>query len=219
MNSERLPKIGLLATDAMRVVGLRSILRDREEADLVAVAGPNDGLCALLAFVLIDSSATSELFTLLREFREEWPKVRLLVLGEESSLGYVERVIGAGAKGYLTYAVSEQELRTAIEVVMDGSLWAPRRVLSHLLEIALEGAGSRNEVSFTKRELEVLSLLVLGQPNRQIASHLGVDEGTIKAHMGRLMRKAGVDNRTALSMRALERRWALKETVEGQKVT
>ena len=77
-----------------------------------------------------------------------------------------------------------------------------------MLESKLADAPSAQEVSFTKRELEVLSLLVLGQPNRQIASRLGVDEGTIKAHMGRLMRKAGVDNRTALSMRALELRWA-----------
>ncbi len=204
-----LPKIGLMATDAMRIVGIRSILRDTEEFDLVSVAGPSDRLCALLGFVLIDSSVTGELFAVLREFREDQPKIRLLVLGEESSLTYVERVIGAGAKGYLTHATSEQELRTALEVVMDGCLWAPRRVLSHLVERTLGGAvAGENEITFTKRELEVLRLLVLGQPNRQIASRLGVDEGTVKAHMGRLMRKAGVDNRTALSMRALERRWA-----------
>ena len=203
--------IGLLATDAMRMVGIRSILRDQEEVDVVPLHGPKDDLCALLGFVLIDSPAADHLFSLLREFREESPKTRLLVIGEETGLEYVERVIRAGAKGYLTHAASEQELRTAIEVVMDGSLWAPRRVLSHLLESALEGAGARNAVTFTRRELEVLSLLVLGQPNRQIASHLGVDEGTVKAHVGRLMRKAGVDNRTALSMRALEERWATKD--------
>ncbi len=63
-------------------------------------------------------------------------------------------------------------------------------------------------VRLTRRELEVLRLLVLGHPNRQIALALGVDEGTVKAHMGRLMRKAGVDNRTALSMRAIEQQWA-----------
>ena len=56
---------------------------------------------------------------------------------------------------------------------MDGSLWAPRRVLSHLLETRLESTDAKGEVSFTKRELEVLRLLVLGQPNREIASRLG----------------------------------------------
>ena len=210
MVSGTLPKIGLMATDAMRIMGMRAILHDQEEFDLVPVAGPNDSRCTPLRFVLIDSLSTSELFGLLRQFREQRPRIRLLVLGEETSLEFVERVIGAGAKGYLNHAASEQELRTAIGVVRDDCLWAPRRVLSHLLETKLESANLDTDVSFTKRELEVLRLLVLGQPNRQIASGLGVDEGTIKAHMGRLMRKAGVDNRTALSMRALERRWAMK---------
>ena len=210
MASGNVPKIGLMASDAMRIMGIRSILRDQEEFDLVPVAGPNDRQCTLLGFVLIDSLATGKLFGLLRQFREQRPGIRLLVLGEETGLEFVERVIGAGAKGYLTHAASEQELRTAIEVVRDDCLWAPRRVLSHLLETKLASVKLVRDVSFTKRELEVLRLLVLGQPNRQIASGLGVDEGTIKAHMGRLMRKAGVDNRTALSMRALERRWAVK---------
>ena len=211
MQNGRLPKVGLVAADAMRIVGIRSILRDQEEFEVVSVTGPKDRLCAPLGFVLVDSSAVSNLFVLLREFREERPRARLLVLGEETEFTYVERVIGAGAKGYLTHAASEQELRTAVEVVLDGSLWAPRRVLSHLLETRLERADAQNAVMFTRRELEVLSLLVLGQPNRQIASQLGVDESTVKAHMGRLMRKAGVDNRTALSVRALERRWATRE--------
>ncbi len=211
MASGNLPKIGLVATDAMRILGIRSILNDEEEFDLVPVAGPNDSRCTPLGFVLIDSLATKELFGLLRQFREQRPRIRLLVLGEETELRFVERVIGAGAKGYLAHAASEQELRTAIKVVRDDCLYAPRRVLSHLLETKLESAKRESDVSFTKRELEVLRLLVLGQPNRQIASGLGVDEGTVKAHMGRLMRKAGVDNRTALSMRALERRWSVRD--------
>ncbi len=210
MANGNLPKIGLMATDAMRIMGIRTILHDQEEFDLVSVAGPNDSRCTPLAFVLIDSLSTGKLFALLRQFREQRPRIRLLVLGQETDLEFVERVIGAGAKGYLTHAASEQELRTAIEVVRDQCLWAPRRVLSHLVEIKLERAKLEGDVSFTKRELEVLRLLVLGQPNRQIASRLGVDEGTIKAHMGRLMRKAGVDNRTALSMRAVERHWAVR---------
>ena len=104
MASGSLPKIGLVASDAMRIVGIRSILRDQEEFDLILVEGPNDRLCTLLGFVLIDSSATSELLRLVREFREERPRIRLLVLGEETGFAYVERVIGAGAKGYLTRA-------------------------------------------------------------------------------------------------------------------
>ncbi len=43
-------------------------------------------------------------------------------------------------------------------------------------------------------------LLRDGQPNREIAKSLGIDEGTVKAHIGRLMRKVGVNNRIALTV-------------------
>lgn len=205
-----LPKIGLIVTDALRVMGIRSILRDREDLDLVSVTGPEDDICAALSLILIDSSATDDLFTQLSRFREKQPRIRLLILGDETSLEHIEQVIRAGGKGYLTHAAGEQELRRALREIMDGYHWAPRRVLSRLLERTLRNEGEESEVSFTKRELEVLGLLVLGQPNRQIAASLGVDEGTIKAHLSRLMRKARVDNRTALSMRALERNWAAR---------
>jgi DNA-binding NarL/FixJ family response regulator len=118
--------------------------------------------------------------------------------------------VGAGAKGYLSHSANEAELQMAISVVRDGSVWAPRKVLARLLEQSMREPeiAKAVPVRLTRRELEVLRLLVLGHPNRQIALALGVDEGTVKAHMGRLMRKAGVDNRTALSMRAIEQQWA-----------
>ncbi len=203
-----LPRIGLLVRDAMRVMGLQAILGDGQGFEVVVLSGTMalDGL----DLVVIDSFATPQLFELLAVFRRSRPEIGLVVLGAESDFDHIERVIGAGARGYLSHSVSEAELRMAIDVVRDGSVWAPRKVLAHLLRSSLDepGGGAPGPVQFTKREREVLKLLMMGHPNREIAAALGVDEGTVKAHMGRLMRKAGVDNRTALSMRAIERRWA-----------
>ena len=159
--------------------------------------------------VLIDGSACDHLMELLRMFREVRPEMALMVLGEADDFATIERVVGAGAKGYLQHSVSESELRMAIGVVRDGSVWAPRKVLARLLASSLNkpAVAATEKVRFTKRELEVLRLLVLGHANREIAQELGVDEVTVKAHMGRLMRKASVGNRTALSMRAIELQW------------
>jgi DNA-binding CsgD family transcriptional regulator len=55
----------------------------------------------------------------------------------------------------------------------------------------------------TDREQQVLELILLAQSNREIARQLGIEERTVKAHVGRLMRKTGADNRIELSMRAL----------------
>ena len=57
----------------------------------------------------------------------------------------------------------------------------------------------------TTYEREVLDLILLARSNREIARHLGIEERTVKAHVGRLMRKAGADNRIELSMRVLNR--------------
>ena len=204
-----LPRIGLVSSDALRALGLRAILQDGEKYALVRLEGDAAETLAhdarTLRAVVIDASTIQNLFELIRMFHGLQPDTGLLVLGAEKDLGYVERIIGAGARGYLNLAANETEVRMALDVVLDGSIWAPRKVLAHLLQSArtdsIDARGGA--VRLTRREREVLKLLVLGQPNREIAEALGVDEGTIKAHMGRLMRKAGVDNRTALSMRAL----------------
>jgi DNA-binding NarL/FixJ family response regulator len=89
----------------------------------------------------------------------------------------------------------------AIEMVRDGSVWAPRKVLSRLLDSNRNAAKSPAALPrFTARELQILSLLRAGQPNREIALSLGIDEGTVKAHIGRLLRKVGVNNRIALTV-------------------
>ena len=208
-----LPRIGLVSGDALRALGLKAILRDEETFTVVQLAGLEAEMLAEEAgashAVVIDSSTTENLFELIRTFHGLRPAVGLLVLGVEKDLGYIERIISAGARGYLNLSANENEVRMALDVVLDGSIWAPRKVLAHLLQCArMDSAeGRASAIRITQREREVLKLLVLGQPNREIAHAMGVDEGTIKAHMGRLMRKAGVDNRTALSMRALERDW------------
>jgi DNA-binding NarL/FixJ family response regulator len=204
------PRIGLFATDALRIVGLKTILGDGETCEMVALTPPFAFDTSHLALAIVDSPADGSVFELVAACRRLRPGLGVIVLGPENDPVHIEQIIGAGAKGYLSHAASEAELKMAIDVVRDGSVWAPRKVLARLLEHTLKDAAPAvaAPVRFTRREKEVLRLLVLGHPNRQIALALGVDEGTVKAHMGRLMRKAGVDNRTALSMRAIEHNWA-----------
>jgi DNA-binding NarL/FixJ family response regulator len=90
--------------------------------------------------------------------------------------------------------------------VSQGSIWAPRRVLSIFVDRATRP--DRTTVvpaaaQFTARETEVLKLLVAARSNREIARTLGIEERTVKAHVAKLMRKVGVENRIALSMYAV----------------
>ncbi len=210
-SKEELFRIGLIATDPLRVLGLKTIVAEGGSAEVIDVDGPGALDSSGVSMVLIDAACTDHLFELIETFRRSRPHLRLIVIGLEEDQEHIQRVIGAGAKGYLSHTARENEIRMAIEIVRDGSVWAPRKVLARLLEASsTERQNTPAEPKFTERETQVLQLLVAGRPNREIADALGIDAATVKAHVGRLMRKMGVDNRIALSVQAVHRNLVAK---------
>ncbi len=199
--------VGLVASDPLRILGLQVILSEQAESKVVSLSVPGALHSFELSLLLIDADSAPQLFELLATFRRNRPDLRLIVLGRASDQEFIQRVIGAGAKGYLSHDARESDIRLCIEVVRDGSIWAPRKVLARLIEagssVPAAAASTHSESRFTDREGQVLNLLIEGRPNRDIAMMLGIDEGTVKAHISRLMRKVGVGNRTALTMHYL----------------
>lgn len=207
LDDERL-RVGVIATDPLRIIGLQSIFSEGP-AELIPLSVPGALDSSGVSLILIDAACTDHLFELLATFQRTRPHMRLIVIGIQEDHDYIQRVIGAGAKGYLTHTAKENEIRLAIEIVQDNSVWAPRKVLARLLESsqpepALPKAGS-SAPKFTEREGQVLRLLIAGSPNREIARALGIDAVTVKAHVGRIMRKVGVENRIALTVATLSR--------------
>jgi DNA-binding NarL/FixJ family response regulator len=200
----RADRVGIVATDPLRVLGLKAIFSEAMQLEIVHLSIPGALDDADLCLVLIDAQCTTHLFELIATFRQTRPQLNLIVLGNDTSQEFIERVIGAGAKGYLALTAKESEIRMAVETVRDGSVWAPRKVLSRLLDSRRSPAKLQAAIPrFTAREIQILNLLRAGQPNRDIATSLGIDEGTVKAHIGRLMRKVGVNNRIALTVHPL----------------
>ena len=200
----RVDRVGVVATDQLRVLGLKTIFSEAIQLEIVHLSIPGALDDANLCLVLIDAECTTHLFELIATFRRARPHLNLIVLGNETSQEFIERVIGAGAKGYLALTAKESEIRMAVDMVRDGSVWAPRKILSRLLDSQRKVATSQVSIPrFTTREIQILNLLRAGQPNREIALSLNIDEGTVKAHIGRLMRKVGVNNRIALTVHPL----------------
>jgi len=200
-------RIGLVATDPLRIIGLQAMF-SQSGAEVIALSVPGALDAPGVSLILVDAGCTDHLFELLATFHRRRPRMRLIVIGMQEDHGYIQKVIGAGAKGYLTHMAKESEIRLAIEIVQDDSVWAPRKVLARLLESsAAETANAAVESApkFTDREVQVLRLLVAGSPNREIARELGIDAVTVKAHVGRIMRKVGVANRIALTVETLNR--------------
>lgn len=201
-------RIGLVAGEPIRVAGLATIFDQPAEPgkpQLVPVTGTIDELLAGDApeYLVIDLNASTGMAAI-ETVRHARPDIRLIVIGPEGDDELVMNSIVAGARAYLDPTAGPDIVRQAIEIVTSGSIWAPRRLLSKLIDRLLKvpEAVQTAQPQLTARERQVLELILMARSNREIAARLGIEERTVKAYVARLMRKTGVDNRIKLSMSA-----------------
>lgn len=203
--------VGLIASEPLRLEGLRGVFEHSPQngrTDLVPVIGALEDLLAnsSVEYLIVDLNSFGAPMETLRRISHAKPLARLIVIGESADEEMVMEAIIAGARAFVDATAGPRLIREAIEVALSGSIWAPRRSLAQLIERLLEERGthpSQSTPHLTARERQVLDLLLLARSNREIAEELGIEERTVKSHIGKLMRKIGAENRIALSMRAL----------------
>ena len=206
-------RIGVAADEPIRLAGLASIFDQPAEQghpQLLPVIGTMAELLADhdLGYLVVDLHGTAGRVEVLESIRKIRPDMRQIVIGPERDEELVLSSIVAGARAYLELTAGPDVVRMAVEVVTAGSIWAPRRLLSKLIDRLLkvpEAMPATGNLQLTSREQQVLELILLARSNREIAAQLGIEERTVKAYVGRLMRKTGADNRIKLSMSALNR--------------
>jgi DNA-binding NarL/FixJ family response regulator len=207
-------KIGLLDFEPLRIAGLRVIFAEQPDFQVVATdwaTAFRDSAIDLVVVVLRDQAFS---LALLARLRSRHPGLKVLVIGAGSEPEKILDAITAGAKGWLEETANPEQVMQAAYAILEGSIWAPRRVLSTFVDRALEGSAARRKRSnprFTEREEEVLQQLVLARSNREIAQALSIREQTVKSYVARLMRKVGVGNRIALSVQAASGAWGEKK--------
>jgi DNA-binding NarL/FixJ family response regulator len=209
-NSEPI-RIGLATDEPIRVAGLASIFDQpvqQDRAQFVPVIGSLPELLALasIEYIVVDLHSSPHGIEALESVRHTRRRLRLIVIGPEDDDELVLRAIVAGARGYLGPNAGPEVVRKAIEAVTSGSIWAPRRLLSRLIDRLLKvthTAPAAPAPQLTLRERQVLELLLKAHSTREIASQLDIEQGTVKAYIARLMRKTGADNRIKLSVSAL----------------
>jgi DNA-binding NarL/FixJ family response regulator len=206
-------QIGLLSDEPIRLAGLTCIFDQPSShgaAQLVPVVGTLEQLLGRLSveLLVLDLQSSSVSLQTLALVRRARPSLKLIVIGPEGDDELVLQAIIGGARAWLGLTASLEVVRMAIDVVSGGSIWAPRRLLSKLIDRLLKVPDpmmSHANPHLTDREKQVLEHILQARSNREIAMQLGIEERTVKAHVGRLMRKTGADNRIELSMRALHR--------------
>jgi DNA-binding NarL/FixJ family response regulator len=149
------------------------------------------------------------------------PRARVVVVSERETRALAERALAAGAAGFVAKSEPASVMLHAFETVLAGGTYPPAALARRGAGAAPPpGAAGRERLALlTERQCHVLALIGEGMSNREIAAGLGISEGTVKVHVGAILKTLGVGNRTQAALLALEhaglRRPAREDTNDG----
>ena len=139
----------------------------------------------------------------MRELRRRLPGTRVIVLTSFAEDERLLPAIQAGAAGYLLKNVAPPELARAIRAAHAGEALIDTVIAARLVEAIAQPAGEPAPERLTAREQEVLALIARGYSNKRIALELGIAEKTVKTHVGHVLAKLGVADRTQAALHAV----------------
>lgn len=197
--------------------GIKSLLET--EDNIIVVGEATDGLEAMQT---VESNKPNLLIVDIRmphltgievveKLRSQNNPVKIIVLSMHESEEYVLKSIRAGADGYLLKGSSKEEFLKALHTVANGGKYFSGDISSILIDqlknsaIQLETKQPlADDMSITKREKEILKLLLSGKGNKEIAEALEISKRTAEVHRFNLMKKLKVKNLMELSNKANE---------------
>jgi NarL family two-component system response regulator LiaR len=139
----------------------------------------------------------------MQELRRRLPASRVIVLTSFADDDRLLPAIQAGAAGYLLKNVQPQELARAVRAAHAGEALLDPAVAARLVEAIAQAPGEPPAERLTPRERQVLELIGRGLSNKRIARELGVAEKTVKTHVGHVLAKLGVADRTQAALYAV----------------
>lgn len=204
--SEHAEPTRILLVDDHPIVraGLASIISSQPDMQIVAQTG--SGRDALELFDRYRPDITLMDLKLpgmtgveaIRELRKRHGEIKVLVLTTYEGDEDIYQALVAGAAAYLIKGMSHELLLQGIRSVQQGKVYLPAEISQ-----AVRKRTGNDELS--AREREVLQLMASGNSNRAIAEQLGVTEGTVKCHVGVILSRLGVKDRTQAVLMALRR--------------
>ena len=165
---------------------------DKEQPDL-----------AVVDISLKDSSGIE----LIKDIKIRYPNVKVLVLSMHDEAFYAERVLRAGAKGYVTKGEPAETVLAAIRKIIGGEIHLSEQMSSRMLAKFVEGpakAGGLPAERLTDRELQVFEMIGHGISTRQIAEDLHLSIKTVESHRENIKSKLKLQNATELLRHAIQ---------------
>lgn len=142
-------------------------------------------------------------FAGLHAVRQHRPDVPVAILSGQIDPQTIREALQAGAAGYLPKTMRAAGMLNALRLILDGERYVPESALT----APAVGGATAGAAEFSKRERDVIKLLMLGHTNKEIARDLQIEEVTVALHLRSIYRKLAVRNRTQAVRALLERGW------------
>jgi DNA-binding NarL/FixJ family response regulator len=177
-------------------LGLKAILEADAEFDLVGLVNNDADLIsqALLhqPHVIMYSLNLELGQSVVQELRRVAPRSAIVLWGHSFSTDLAYQAMDMKVQGMLSTTSLPETLKECLKVAAEGQRW-----LEHTLSTALLNT---NRVTLSRRQSQLLALLVQGLKNKEIATQLGISEGTVKCYLTKLFEKVGAKDRFELAL-------------------
>jgi DNA-binding NarL/FixJ family response regulator len=192
--------------------GIYKILEPEKDVEIIAKASTHIEIIPLVEqkkpdVLFIDTAIPNldivKILGLIREKKGAETKVLLFLhtLDEE----VIINALSLGVRGYLTDASSAEEFIQAIKAISKDEIWADIKIITKVLTRLLPPREGKPVIkpNLTKREEEIVRLVVQGLSNKQISKRLFISEKTVKNHLGNVFNKLGISDRLNLAVSRL----------------
>jgi NarL family two-component system response regulator LiaR len=140
-----------------------------------------------------------------RRLREAMPGVKVIVLTSFADDNKLFPALRAGAVAYLLKDVGPKELAETIRAAARGEVRLGPEVTRRLVSGLAGGAERQPEDELTEREMDVLRCIARGRSNKEIGAELCISEKTVKTHVGNILSKLSLEDRTQVALYAVKR--------------
>ncbi len=148
---------------------------------------------------------------LIERIRSRDKQILMLVASMHDETLYAERVLAAGARGYINKQEAQDRIIQAIRQVLSGKVYLSQQMTDRLLSGMVDANNDRRDIdSLSNRELQVFELIGQGVATSQMAEQLNLSVKTIETHQAHIKKKLGLGSAHELTQRAI--RWVMEES-------
>jgi len=186
--------------------GLRTVLNEISSVKVIAEASNGSDVLKLLKtedtdiiFMDINMPGMSGIEAT-QAVTEKYPDIGIIALTMHEEIGYFNKMIEAGARGFLLKKTNKEQLEVALKAVFGGETYFSEEFIISVPK----NPQPKNDFDISEREKDVLLLIAKGLSNSEIAEKLFLSKRTVDGHKSRLFEKTGVKNSAMLVMFAIK---------------